>query len=80
MEVLSIFANIVNENVLYYGENGSSRLQKGLNYGRNTEKNIFYDFFEHWKIKNSHFTSYNRFTNLLKTPYDPPNIFYLTKC
>ena len=41
MGILSIFINVVNENVLYYGENGSSRLQKGLNYGINTEKHVF---------------------------------------
>ena len=41
MGILSIFINVVNENVLYYGENGSSRLQKRLNYGRNTEKHLF---------------------------------------
>ena len=45
MGILSIFINVVNENVLYYGENGSSRLQKGLNYGINTEKHVFFATF-----------------------------------
>ena len=56
MGILSIFINVVNENVLYYGENGSSRLPKGLNYGRNTEKHVFLLLF--WTLKNQKFSFY----------------------
>ena len=55
MGVLSIFVNIVDENVLYYGENGSSRLQKGLNYKRNTETRFLRLF---WTLKNQKFSFY----------------------
>ena len=51
MGILSIFINVVNENVLYNGENGSSRLQKGLNYGINTEKLFFATFLNTEKSK-----------------------------
>ena len=56
MGILSIFINVVNVNVLNYGENGSSRLPKGLNYGRNIEKDVF--LLRFWTLKNQKFSFY----------------------
>ena len=49
-----------------YAENGSSRLQKGLDYEKNTKNTFFTTFLN---LKKSRFTSYNLLSNLWKTPY-----------
>ena len=69
MWILSIFVKNVVEIGPYYGENGSSRLQKRLNYGGNTKKSLFLTFFNTIKIKNLHFRPLNLYANSWDTPY-----------
>ena len=45
MEILGILENIVIENVLQYGESGSSRLQNCLKLGETLKNTFFCHFF-----------------------------------